>query len=109
MATIIMSADKVIEAAEKTIAFILAKRKTKNEKAINRRMADKTFSWRKGFYFMNREQAINWLDNNSYFGWESQYAWQDLENANKLLLLAKYGNPVTLNEEDTRILFGWQD
>jgi hypothetical protein len=105
MATIIVPSQKVIEAATKTIADIKAERKKRNEETIAKHLGKRAFSFRRGFYRMNREETIAWLDNNIMFGWRSQYAWGDLEKAKKLLNLAKHGDPVTLNEEDCRVLF----
>lgn len=105
MATIIMESAKVIEAAEKKIAYINALRISRDEKAIARRMADKAWSFRRGSYFMTRDEAIHWLDCSDTWGWHSMTGWGDLAHAEKLLRLAKLGDPVTLNEEDARVLF----
>lgn len=107
MATIIMSAEKVIAACEEVIRVIQAKRNEHNEKTINNAMNQLMFSFKRGFYKMNREESIKWVNEQSIWsswGW-SIYAWGDLEHANKLLVLAKHGDPVTLNEEDTKVLF----
>lgn len=103
MATIVMSADKVIEAATKVIAHIEAKREREDESAIAEMMKTRFLGW-KGFYYPTREQAIKELQSNTW-GWRSMYAWGDLDHARKLLRLAKHGDPVTLNEEDTHVLF----
>ena len=104
MATIVMSAEKVIEAAEKTIAGIKAQRKKENEEKISAWMGPRRFLWIK-LKPRTREQAIKALDNSDSWGWRSEYAWGDLEHAKKLLALAKHGDPVTLNENDVRVLF----
>lgn len=104
MATIVMESAKVIEAAQNVIEQIKAHRKARDNNAIAKRMARRALGWR-GFYYMNEEQAIKWLDNSDCWGWRSCYAWGDLEHATKLLKLAKLGDPVTLNEEDIRVLF----
>ena len=105
MATIVLESQKVIEAAEKTIAHIMAEREARDNAAINRRMARKAFSFFRGFYFPTQEEAIKKLDESDCWGWRSIYAWGDLDKAQALLKLAKLGDPVTLNEEDVRILF----
>ena len=55
---------------------------------------------------ITRERAIQKLRDVILGNYPSNYAWGDLSHAKKLLILAKYGNPVTLNEEDIRVLFG---
>lgn len=104
MATIQMDSQKVIAACEAVISHILAHREKRDEKAIAKEMATRSLGWR-GLYWPTREQAIKALDKSDCWGWRSQYAWGDLDHAKKLLLLAKHGDPVTLNEEDTRVLF----
>lgn len=104
MATIQMDSQKVIKAAETVIAKIMAHRESRDEAAIAYKMARRSLGWR-GFYWPTREQAIKNLDRSSdYFGWRSIYAWGDLDQAKKLLLLAQHGDPVTLNEEDIIVL-----
>lgn len=106
MATIVCSAEKVKEAAEKVIAHILEKRKEYDEKAIANIMArPRKFFWTRKPNPYTREEAINFLNKSDFFGWQSQYAWGDLEHARKLLLIAEHGDPVTLNENDARVLF----
>lgn len=104
MATIQMDSQKVIAACEAVIAKILAHREKRDEAAIAKHMASRSLGWR-GLYWPTREQAIRNLDRSDSWGWRSVYAWGDLDHAKKLLLLAKHGDPVTLNEEDTRVLF----
>jgi len=105
MATINMSATQVIEACENVISKINAEQLRRDELCINREMSVKRGIFRK--YYFSREQAINYLyeTEKMFMGWRSIYGWGDLEHANKLLKLAKYGDPVTLNEEDIRVLF----
>ena len=105
MATIVMESAKVIEAAERVLAHIKAHRDERDERAIAKRMARKAWSFRRWHYWMTRDEAIAWLDASDMFGWRSCYAWGDKEHAEKLLRLAKLGDPVTLNEEDARVLF----
>lgn len=105
MATIIMSADKVIEAAKIVIKHIEEERKAIDERTIAHVMKKRCISWR-GFYTMTREQAIHYINNEG--GWDytwSRYAWGDLDHARNLLRLAQHGDPVTLNENDIRVLF----
>lgn len=107
MATIVISAAKVIEACEKTIAHIEAVRLERDEACIAKVMADKIFvGWFKRDY-PTREQAIKYLDEDKhhFWGWRSCYAWDDGKHAKNLLRLAKQGDPVTLNEEDCRVIF----
>ena len=104
MATIVMGAEKVIEAAEQTIAGILATRDLRDEEQIKKWMGPRRFLGIK-LKPRTREQAIKALDNSDSWGWRSMYAWGDLEQAQKLLHLAKHGDPVTLNENDVRVLF----
>lgn len=106
MATIVMESQKVIEAAQAVIARIESRRREDDEKAIARRMASRAFSFRRGFYWMTREEAIKALDESMQFmGWRSYRGWGHLDHAEKLLRLAKLGDPVTLNEEDAEVLF----
>ena len=107
MATIVMESAKVIEAANNVIKNINAKRERLDHKTISHAMQQNMFSFKRWFYKMNREEAINWINNQ---GWTSSwgfsiYAYGDLSHANKLLKLAQHGDPVTLNEEDIRVLF----
>lgn len=107
MATIVMSAEKVIEAAEATIAGILAKRDLRDEETIQKWMQPRRTFWGK-VKTRTREEAIKALDdygNDSMWGWRSIAGWGDLDHAKKLLALAKHGDPVTLNENDVRVLF----
>lgn len=107
MATIIMSAEKVIAACEKVINCIEARRTKIDEETIDNAKTLRMFSFKRGFYKMNREESIKWVNEQGWtssWGW-SIYAWGDLDHAKKLLVLAQHGNPVTLNEEDTKVLF----
>lgn len=108
MATIQMSAQQVIDAANKTIAKIESERNRIDEITIARAMnLVFRFSFRRGFYRMTKDEAIDWLDQQECFGrWGlSIHAWSDLAKAKALLKLAQHGDPVTLNEEDVRVLF----
>jgi hypothetical protein len=102
MATIVMESAKVIEAATKMIANIKAERKTRDDKTIEMAMGFRRFSFKRGFYYMNREEAIYFVNHEGWtssWGWSS-YAWGTLDAAKKLLVLAQHGDPVTLNEND---------
>ena len=107
MATIVMESAKVIDACEKTIASILSKRDAENNATLSRIMKEYRFSIKRGFYKMNKQEAFDWLCKQSWLsGWGfSMYAYADLDHAKKLLTLAKHGDPVTLNEDDTRVIF----
>ena len=99
-----MDSAKVIKACEAVTAKIEAHRQKRDEAAIAQEMASRSLGWR-GFYWPTREQAIKALNRSDAWGWRSIYAWGDYDHAKKLLLLAQHGDPVTLNEEDTRVLF----
>lgn len=104
MATIVCSAEKVKAAAQATVDYIEGRRIDIDEAAIVRVMGKRHIGWR-GFYYPDREKAIKILNESAFMGWRSVYAWGDLEHARKLLLIAEHGDPVTLNEEDARVLF----
>ena len=105
MATIVCSSRTVIEAATKTIAHIEAERAKFGEESIAKVRAKKR-GWFKR-YNPSRELAIKILDNSMDFGmgWRSHYAWGDLNKAKSLLLIAKHGDPVTLDQNDARVIF----
>ena len=107
MATIVMNSKDVIAACTRTINKIKATRIERDEKTIARVMAEsrREFPLFYKKYFPTEDQAIDILDKGGYFGWRSQYAGGDLDHAKKLLNLAKRGDPVTLNEEDCRVVF----
>lgn len=107
MATIVMTSAKVIEAANNVINDILAERKKRDEAAIHNAMLKKCFSFKRmSSYYMNREQAIQYINDNYSSGWGfSYYAYGTLSDAKKLLKLAQHGDPVTLNQEDISVLF----
>ena len=108
MGTIVMASAKVIEAADTTIQLILDKRKESDEKRIARYIEHKTPSkfWKRfGFKTPSREQAVKKLSEDIWGFFPCQNGWGDLEKAKKLRKLAEHGDPVTLNEEDVRVLF----
>lgn len=105
MATIVMQSAKVIEACNRTIELIKCERTKRDEDAISRMMRCKRMgAWFKTYY-PTREQALILLDTSDFWGWRSSYAWGDGQHAKKLLRLAMQGDPVTLNEEDVRVIF----
>ena len=104
MATIVLPAEKVIAAAEATIAHIKKVRKDQDEENITNWMRPRKFLWFT-LRARSREEAIKALDVSDSWGWRSNYAWGDLNKAKDLLRLARHGDPVTLNEEDVRVLF----
>jgi hypothetical protein len=103
MATIVMSSVQVIAAANATIEQIKAERKRRNDEVIATAMKLRKvwFKWKT----RTKEEAIAWLDKNDAWGWRSGYAWGDEIKAKNLLRLAQHGDPVTLNEDDVRVLF----
>ena len=107
MATIVMSADKVINAAKWVIEEIKDYQVRRDEETImNVITTKKVFNWKQfKFITRTREEAIKYLNESNMFGWRCMRGWGDFKHAEKLLKLAKHGDPVTLNEEDTRVLF----
>lgn len=105
MATIIMGATLVMQACNTIIERIETEREKRDENAITRVMAQSRIgAWFKR-YNPTREQAIEILDDRNLFGWRSEYGYNKLGHAKKLLLLAQHGDPVTLNEDDTQAIF----
>lgn len=106
MATIVKDAQNVIDAAEKVIAHIKNVRKEKTISIVMNTVF--RFSFRRGFYRMNRQEAIEYINKQGASGNYGclRYARDDLGKARKLLLIAKHGNSVTLNCEDVRVLYG---
>jgi hypothetical protein len=106
MATIVMKAQDVIDAATKVIADIMTERDRRNNATINKLMQQRMISWR-GFCYRTREQAVAFLEQQEMLStWSmSEYAWSTLREAKALLKLAYHGDPVTLNEKDIEVLF----
>jgi len=105
MATIVMGSTLVMQACNTTIERILTEREKRDENCIRKVMlSTRIGAWFKR-YNPTREQAIDILDKGDMWGWRSQYAWGGLDHAKKLLRLAQLGDPVTLNEDDARVLF----
>lgn len=105
MATIIIEASKVIEAAERMIAHVRGYRLMRDEDRIAKRMKRRVLTWR-GARYPTREEAIQYLDENTIMGWRDCYGYEDLAHAKRLLVLAKHGDSVTLNDRDAMVLFG---
>ncbi len=99
-----MRSKLVILACERTIAHILTERENRITAGIAQRLTYTKFSiWK-----MKRIPEYTLEDATMCAREEAKmfpYAWGDLAHAKKLLTLAKKGNPVVLNEEDTRVLF----
>lgn len=109
MAHIVCSAKKVRAAAQAVINTIEETRTKRDEKAIARVMENERVCWWKFWQpvGMTREQAIKWLDaSDEAWGWRSIHGWGDLGKARKLLTLAEHGDPVTIDEESARVLWG---
>lgn len=101
-----MPAEAVRAAAQRTIDHIKGTRKARNDRVILYWMKKKAFSFRRGFYTRTYDEAVEYLDKHADFlGWRSQYAWDDLEKAYAFLRMTRLGEPITLNENDVRILF----
>lgn len=103
-----MASAKVIEAADTTIQLILDKRKESDEKNIAQYITNRKpskFFARFGYKAPDRDKAIKELTADSWGFFPSCYAYGDLKKAENLLRLAKHGDPVTLNEDDVRVLF----
>ena len=103
-----MSAEKVIEAAEQVILRIKTARARENEEmlqfVIKKSVPNKLFA-KFGAKPLTRSQAIEKMEKDIWSWYPSNTAGQQLNHARKLLTLAKHGDPVTLNEEDTNVLF----
>lgn len=109
MATIVMESAKVELAAKRVISEIEAIRAKQDRATIEKAIKyQKRFSFRRGFYTMTYDEAKQWIREQECFGnWGmSIYAWGTLAEAKALLLLAQHGDPVTLNADDVKTLFG---
>lgn len=108
MATIVMEASKVIEAADAVINSVHNEKIALDEKVIANAMKPQK-RWFRNDITLTREQADEHLDkvarNNMFGSWRSQRGWGDLEKAKALRKLAEHGDPVTLNENDIEVLF----
>ena len=105
MATIQIQAWKVEEAAQLLIERINLEHERKDRESIREATEKLCFSFKRGFYHMNQEEALVYLlKTDDYF--PSCERWGISERVQGLLLLAKHGDPVTLNADDVQILFG---
>ena len=108
MATIVMQSQKVIDAAEFTIADILARRLAEDERNIAQYIArnnPKGIFRKLGFKPPTRAQAIKKLSEDSWGFFPCIRGYGTLEKCEKLRKLAQHGDPVTLNEDDIHALF----
>lgn len=103
MSHIVCSAEKIIAAATAKIKYIRDLQETTDSIIINKVMQKVHFFSRKPY---TKEDAINSLDNGNMFGWRCESGWRDLDHANNLLTLAKHGDPVTIDLESARVLWG---
>lgn len=106
MTTIVKDAQNVIDAAEKIIAHIKNVLKEKTISIVMNTVF--RFSFRRGFYRMNKQETIEYINKQDASGNYGclRYARDDLGKARKLLLIAKHGNSVTLNCENVQVLYG---
>ncbi len=110
MATITIPSAKVIEACEKTIASIIKARADSDENQIQYHLSQTWHTWYFKPYRPTRVEVLKMLQTrgrrwDSGITFPSNYAWNDCSHAQKLLKLAQNGDPVTLNEEDVRVIF----
>ena len=108
MATVVMSSYKVIQAARAKIDAIRQARKDRDERLISDYMRHGKRVWLFWFKQVTREEAIKYMKEDLYGEWDfpSDYHWgQAFNHAHSLLKLAQHGDPVTLNEKDTDLLF----
>lgn len=108
MGTIVMEAAKVIEAANAKIAYINVEREKRNAKMISNEIENSIPGRiRKllGCKSLTSDQAIKNLCNVMFGPYPSRYAWGDLQKAEDLKRLAQHGDPVTLDQNDVRVLF----
>ena len=103
MATIVMPASEVIEAAKVVIARIKDVRYTRDEESIAN-VTPRSFC---GITLRprTRDEAIKYLRSILFGHYPSVAYGVQLEQAQKLLKLAQKGDPVTLNENDIHTLF----
>ncbi len=107
MATIVVPASVVTEAAKKSIENIEKYRIDENERMIETRLYNLNNSFlakllKKSF---TREQAKKSLIEDQWSDYPSFAYGGHLRSLKKLAKLAEHGDPVTLNEEDVDVLF----
>lgn len=108
MATIVMQSQKVIDAAEFTIADILARRVAEDNRTIAEYISRNTPNGifkKLGFKTPTREQAIKKLSKDIWGFFPCIRGYGTIEKCEKLRKLAQHGDPVTLNEDDIHALF----
>lgn len=115
MATIVMEAAKVIEAADKVLAQIKEIRAKEDAETIETmRKKMYTIRWSpypkitRGPY--TDEEVIKEIKSSSLSAYNRHFPssrrWGDYATARKLRLIALHGDPVTLNQDDVDTLFG---
>lgn len=109
MGTIVVSAEKVIQAAEKTIAHILAIREESDKQTIAWYIQKHT-PGKIGTFFARRApteiQAFERIKREWGYEFPNNYTHgAQLSHAKRLLKLAQNGDPVTLNETDCDMIF----
>lgn len=96
-------AETVLTQATNAIQAIRTERITRDEENIARAMLKKHFWTRKPF---TRKDAIKYLNESDMWGWRSAYGWGTMQVLQKLVLLAKHGNPVFVDEIGAKALWG---
>jgi hypothetical protein len=112
MATIQMSAEKVAIAAQAVIDKIEKIRADRDkrtlETAISKMMPSKIAQWfgAKPKTIEQIKQIITRSWDKDYYNYPSRYGWREYDYAKRLLIIAQHGDPVTLTDKDTEVLFG---
>ncbi len=109
MATASVSAERVIRDGEKELARIRQVRIDRDEAKIRNVISNIKVKY--GFLGRKkrdrtREEAIQYLDENSFWGWRSAWAQQEERRIKALILLAKVGDPLNLTHEDAHAIWG---
>ena len=81
----------------------MEERKARDEAKIIKVMATKKIRY--GFMGLkkrerSRQEALDYLDKNSFYGWRSMYCGESKKLIEKLIVLAQHGDPLTLSHED---------
>lgn len=113
MSYITVDAAKVAQRAQEVIDEILELRKKHDEKKIAKVMerGRKVSFFSKKRVPLSRDEAIAFLNKNTtdVFGspsWRSWVRYDDYNCAQHLLILAKNGDPVSVNSFDAEVLWG---
>lgn len=111
MATIVIEASKVIDAANDVLTRIEKARKLEDEKTINDCIENSKPGRIRKFFGakeFTREQAIASIKSDKFSPWwfPSERYHKQYNHVKVLRLLAAHGDPVTLNEFDADMLFG---